>query len=234
MISRILNIFGIIILILLSSMICYSKSTFSGERLREACIEYIKIMTDENVKYLIAIDIPDQDFDSDDISANCTAKPNSLKGNTYITIEFSENSRVVRKINVPVKVEIFAKLPVANKFIKQNSSIKEEDFTLETVDISNYSEKELIDSYYIIGFNAKKNINAGTAIVKSMIDYGGGIKKGDKISIIVRSGCVTVKSDGIAVNDAEIGESVRVKRDKAGSILTGIAGIDKTVVIDNY
>ena len=102
------------------------------------------------------------------------------------------------------------------------------------VDISNYSEKELIDSYYIIGFNAKKNINAGTAIVKSMIDYGGGIKKGDKISIIVRSGCVTVKSDGIAVNDAEIGESVRVKRDKAGSILTGIAGIDKTVVIDNY
>ena len=232
--SDISKVFIIFILILMSSMVCYSKSTFSGSRLREACIEYIKGMTDDNAKISVSIDIPDQNFDSDDITANCTARPNTLKGNTYLTIEFSEDSRIIRKLNVPVKVEIFAEIPVAKKFIKQKSEFKEEDIEFEPVDISNYSDDELVDIYSVIGFNAKKNINAGSTIVKSMIDFGGGIKKGDKITILVRLGLVSVKSEGIAVNDAEIGETVRVKREKAGSILTGIAGIDKMVYIDSY
>lgn len=225
----------IIILLFTVSVSGNAKSTFSGERLRKACIEYIESQLGPDAKIAVSEGIQLQEFDSDDITANCTYKPGSLKGNTYLTIEFSENSKIIRRINVPVRITIFAELPVALKSIRQNQVINQEDVKLENVDISGFTDSDLLDISYVVGFSAKRTISQGSVITKGLVDFGTGIKRGDKVLIMVQSGSVIVKSEGIALTDAEIGQNIRVQREKNGNTITGVAGIDKVVFISsNY
>jgi flagella basal body P-ring formation protein FlgA len=230
--NKLSTILGIIFFVLMATVnLTFAKSTFSGERLREACLEYIQSVVNEDSEINVSSNIQAVEFSDDDITAQCVASAGSLRGNCYITIEFLKDAKLIRRMNVPVQVKIFALVPVAFTNIKGGGEFTENNIKIERKEVTNIKSDDVINQDYVFGQSAKRNVNNGMIITKSMLDMGFGIKRGEKVVIVAVSGAISVKSMGVALNDAEVGQDIRVKRDGINAVLTGTVSENKQVLI---
>ena len=134
-------------------------------------------------------------------------------------------------MNVPVQVKIFALVPVAVTNIKSGGAFSENNIKIERKEVTNIKRDDVITQNYAFGLFTKRNVNIGMIITKSMLDMGFGIKRGEKVVIVAVSGAISVKSMGVALNDAEVGQDIRVKRDGINTVLNGTVSENKFVII---
>lgn len=230
------SILFIIMITIFSGINVFAESNFSGERLKSACIEFLQKKVSGDLNISVTKIIEDQNFVESGVVARCYANVNHYRGNFFITLEFSLNDRVIRRIDVPVKVQIFRQVPIALNSISRGSTIKETDIIKERKDISGYNDSELISFYEVIDSKAKSNISKGAVITKHFLQESNIINRGDRVIIIVQSGAVQIRTTGVALQDGSFGETIRVRRDGiAGSssskTLQGNVTQDGTVII---
>lgn len=227
------------IALLLAVSICLTVSAeaqayFSGERLRQAVISYAEKTVGKDAEVLVALRIPDQGFQESGVSAKCSGSKESLRGATNVAIEFSVSGRVVRRIQVPVQVKIYRDVAVATSTIGYSSPLSKQQFTIERRDVTAYPENDLLSPDDISGTTARRSIQKGSVITRSSITEAGGVRRGMSATIIVQAGSVIIRTRGSVLNDATLGETVRVMREGTNSIITGILQENNTVYIGNF
>jgi len=209
----------------------FSQSSFSGERLKQACIDYIYDKVGNDAEISISSKIDDQKFTASGVIAKLRGEENSLKGNTNVAIEFLLDDKLVKRVQVPVRIKLWKEVPVAKESIHRGEVITEEDLLLEKKDITNFSNSEIVAFEEILNSKAKRNISESSIITSSFIEKGNMINKGDKVQLVVQTGNIRIQAFGEALQDAGENDMLRVRREGTKTILQGRVASDGTVII---
>lgn len=201
---------------------------FSAKTLRFAVERFLRSHLESTDSYTISESISDQVFDESGITARCDASTESLRGNTRIPIVFVKNESVVRRIYVPARITRMRMTPVITRSLRKGDILQESDVEEKLTDVT-YQNGECASEY--IGKRANYSLNKGTVLMSEHVVSGSGIQRGDVVTLNVTSGSVVIRTSGVALDDAIVGQTVRVRRQDSSIVLTGTAIENKTVTL---
>ena len=164
-----------------------------------------------------------------DISGNSKLiKVNCIGENPWQFIVRNKIDKNRKKVKAKIdKHQVFAL-----KKTKYKGSIILED------DLITFSKKNdrrnifITDKSDIIGKKLKKSVKNNVALKFNNLEEDWMIEKNAIVTLVNNKKFVTIKEEGIALNDANFMEKVRVKNLKSGKIIMGYAENKKKVIIN--
>jgi flagella basal body P-ring formation protein FlgA len=228
-----LNISWIIVMLtILYGNNLLAKSSFSGSRLKNACLSYISNLVDKDSDVRIS-EIDDQFFEETGVIARCDARAKSLRGNTYVALEFLDHQeKLIRRLEVPVNIKIYKDVPTAVYTLQKGKILKINDITYNKMDVTYLDENKILGIEKIVGKKVNRQINKGEVISANYLENEVLVNRGGKVNIIVQSGAVSIRTSGVALQDASIGDNIRVQREGSRQSLQGKVYDDGTVYIN--
>ena len=132
----------------------------------------------------------------------------------------------VEKNNSKKKVNVLA----FKNSKKSGTIIDEEDIIIIKKRVNN--KKDLVENKIdLVGKRLKKSINSNRPIYHSNLEKDWLIKKNSTIMIENKIGNITVKDRGIALENADFMDVLKVKNVKSGKIIYGFAENEKKKVV---
>ena len=120
------------------------------------------------------------------------------------------------KIHIPVKVEAYTQVLVANRPIVRNSMIERTDLQFARQDIGRYHVGVFTNPDDLVGMVAKRSIRHDAVITTRMVKAKRLIKRGDSITIIAVSNGLKIRTTGEALMDGRLGQVIKVKNNRSG------------------
>lgn len=111
-----------------------------------------------------------------------------------------------------VRVEVYKNVLVAKNKIIKKQAIKESDLDLMLREVSLYPHKYFSDREMIVGKVAGVNIPKGAVLLEWMVKENPVVARGSQVKILARTGDITVWSEGMALEDGQVGETIAVRR----------------------
>ncbi|MCX6155581.1 MAG: flagellar basal body P-ring formation chaperone FlgA [Candidatus Kapabacteria bacterium] len=206
-----------------------SESRFSAAKLEKAINQYIMKNVAPDADIIVNKRLVDHVFEEDDVKARCVANPETLRGMCNVRIEFYNTEKIIKKIDIPVRVKIIKEVPVSLRSLQVGSLISQQDLTLQKMDITQYSKESLQTKDALIGATVGRTIPKGWIVSSDYLKAPSIIKRGEKVTISVIQGAVRIRASAVAMQDASVGGTLKVKRE--GSILQGTVATDGTIII---
>ena len=128
------------------------------------------------------------------------------------------------------RVAGFAKFVVMTKSLQTGEIIGADDVRLVSRD-ANPGVGYFRDINDVVGRKAKRAININQIIRTRHLELDYAIQKDQSVIIESKIGLVTVVSAGIAVNEAQLGELVKVKNSTSGLVVEGVVISEKKIRI---
>jgi flagella basal body P-ring formation protein FlgA len=143
---------------------------------------------------------------------------NEIKKNNTVRITCSRKEKPYR-INVNVSVNILRKIIVAADNIPRGSVITrdmlDKTYVSETANMASLITEENL----ILGTKTRKDLKAGEAIKISDFCI---IAKGDTVTIIAQSKNLSIKTQGIALEEGRLNDQIQIKNIKTQKVITGV------------
>lgn len=133
--------------------------------------------------------------------------------------------------NVFGTVYEMAQIPVPKRLISAGDVITADDLEWQAVHLSRLSGNSLTDAEQLVGRMAKRPLKAGQILRQSDVAVSPVIHKNDLIRLVVKTGQMTLSVQGKALQDAALGQSVRVVNVNSNRQLTGTVIDAGTVAI---
>jgi len=125
-------------------------------------------------------------------------------------------------IYVAARIDIYGPVLVARQPLARGSTIQETDLEPVERNLSNLPYGYYTDSQSIAGQLAKRNITAATVITPQMLQAPKLVKRGQRVTLIVETGPLKIRSTGKAMSDGKSGDLVSVKSDGSLRVVDGI------------
>ncbi len=226
------NIIKILIFLFLVNDYSFAKSSFSQERLEEACFDFVRDLVSQDTKVNLVQRVETQSFDEDGVKARIVSPNNKLAGISPINIEFSVDDKVIRISKVYFKISEYKLVPIATHLIKAGTVLSENDITLSKELLTQSTIEDFAEIKDLIGKTVGNSITKNQQINKSMITKSFKVVKGNKVKVVVESDGVQIATIGTALNDAQEGETIRVQREEGKQILQGKVGSDGNIILN--
>ena len=133
--------------------------------------------------------------------------------------------------NVFGTVYEMAQIPVPNRLISAGDVIAADDLEWQAVHLTRLSGNSLTDAEQLVGRMAKRPLKAGQILRQSDVAVSPVIRKNDLIRLVVKTGQMTLTVQGKALQDAALGQTVRVVNTNSNRQLTGTVIDAGTVAI---
>ncbi|WP_119301938.1 flagellar basal body P-ring formation chaperone FlgA [Dongia deserti] len=133
--------------------------------------------------------------------------------------------------NVFGTVYEMAQIPVPKRLISAGETIVAEDLEWQAVHLTRLSGNSLTDAEQLIGRMAKRPLKAGQILRQSDVAVSPVIRKNDLIRLVVKTGQMTLSVQGKAMQDAALGQSIRVINVNSNRQLSGTVIDAGTVAI---
>ncbi|OGC06729.1 flagella basal body P-ring formation protein FlgA [candidate division WOR-1 bacterium RIFOXYD2_FULL_36_8] len=136
---------------------------------------------------------------------------------THMIIPFvvSSNKVDLGKEYLQVDIGIFKNIVVAKKKIMKGSIVSAEDIGLENKNVSSLQQNYYASMKDVLTKVAKGNISEGAILYSWMLKLKPVIAKGEKVTILVPVETLLVEAFGIALEDGQTGDIIKVKRDNS-------------------
>lgn len=134
------------------------------------------------------------------------------------------------KIYLPVTVSAYAKVMVAKHAIAPNSAIRKSDISWVKRDISSLGYGYL-NSMSENGYKSRRSIAQGAVLTPNMVTAASIVSKGQRVNLRSKNGVVQVSMQGQALENAALGERIRVKNLSSGKQIEGIVESPHEVLI---
>lgn len=144
-----------------------------------------------------------------------------LPGNVSVAVRC--NSAKPWKIYLQATVKAFQLIYISHRPIAKGTPIKSSDIVLARRNITALNDNYLTDISNIEGHIAKRSIRKNEVIKPFYLLKSKLIKRGEQVSIIAETSGISVRMKGKAMNDASIGDRVKVKNNNSNRIIEGIA-----------
>jgi flagellar basal body P-ring formation protein FlgA len=168
--------------------------------------------------------LPDKiEFQEDGIQMNVSeGSLNYMKGNITIPLEFSIDSKIIKRKYFSLKVRTFDSIYVARKYLKQNELISLDDLDIVWMETTYMNSQEVINFTSCSGKRIIKFFNKGQPLLLNFIDNLPIIEKGKDVRIMVKVNNIVIYSRGIARQDGKIGDKILVENSTSGSVIKAI------------
>ena len=207
-------------------------STISGYEIKSLIEKWLeKQGVQANVNILESLRYPacePENIIINDISGNSKLiKVNCIGDNPW---QFIVRNKV-NKLQSNTKNKQLSNFYALKNFKEKGSIIKEKDLII--IKRKN-SQRNLFISEKadIVGKKLKKSVNSNQLLKRSNLEKDWLIKKNSQVTIINNKSFVTIKEDGLAMNDANYMDMIKVKNIKSGKVIVGYAKNEKKVILN--
>lgn len=147
--------------------------------------------------------------------ASCS-KPLSLKKNGNklmgrISIAVRCEGNKPWKIFVPVAIKAYRMVVTAAVPLARNQSLEPELLKLTEKDVSRLNQGYFSSIAEVKGKLLSRSLQLSGILQPNMVIEPIMIKRGDEVMIIAKTGSLSVKSAGVAINDGRLGQQIQVK-----------------------
>lgn len=147
------------------------------------------------------------------------------RGRFPMRVELYRNGALADKGSVSLDVRLKADLPVPVRNIKRYEILTADMFTLKRFDVTSLTEKVLTDCSHLEGCRAKHNLIAGRHVSMSRIENMPVVEKGATVAIIGKSRLFEIRARGVALQNGNIGQTIKVKNiDSRKIVAARVAG----------
>lgn len=141
-------------------------------------------------------------------------------GNQTIGVKCS--SPVAWTVYVPVKVKVMKMVVVANRPLSSNQLITASDIKLQKLDIGGLQHGYLNDAQLVVGQQLKYPVSMGTVIKPNTLQAQKIVHRGEQIMLVATTGRMEIRMSGTALDDATLGQRVKVKNSTSKRIVEGV------------
>ena len=207
-------------------------STISGYEIKSLIEKWLeKQGVEANVNILESLKYPacePENIIINDISGNSKLiKINCIGNNPW---QFIVRNKV-NKLKSKTKNKQLSNFYALKNFKEKGSIIKEKDLIIVTRK-NNQRNVFISDKSDIVGKKLKKSVNSNQLLKHSNLQKDWLIKKNSLVTIINNKTFVTIKEDGLAMNDANYMDMIKVKNVKSGKVIVGYAKNEKKVILN--
>jgi flagella basal body P-ring formation protein FlgA len=147
--------------------------------------------------------------------ASCS-KPLNLKKNGSkligrISIAVRCEGNKPWKIYVPVTIKAYRMVVTAAEPLARNQSLEPTLLKLTEKDVSRLNQGYFSSIAEVKGKQLIRSVQLGAILKPNMVKEPIIIKRGDVVMIIAKTGALSVKSAGVALNDGRLGQQIQVK-----------------------
>ena len=207
-------------------------STISGYEIKSLIEKWLEKQGEEaNVNILESLKYPACEPNNiiiNDISGNSKLiKVNCIGDNPW---QFIVRNKV-NKLQSNTKNKQLSNFYALKNFKEKGSIIKEKDLII--IKRKNSQRNLFIsDKTDIVGKKLKKSVNSNQLLKRSNLQKDWLIKKNSLVTIINNKSFVTIKEEGLAMNDANYMDMIKVKNIKSGKVIVGYAKNEKKVILN--
>jgi flagella basal body P-ring formation protein FlgA len=133
--------------------------------------------------------------------------------------------------NVFGTVYEMAQIPVPRRLISAGETISAGDLEWQPVHLTRLTGSSLTDTEQLIGRMAKRPLKAGQILRQSDVAISPAIRKNDLIRLVVKTGQMTLSVQGKAMQDAALGQTIRVINVNSNRQLSGTVVDAGTVAV---
>ncbi|MEN6582626.1 MAG: flagellar basal body P-ring formation chaperone FlgA [Armatimonadota bacterium] len=131
------------------------------------------------------------------------------RGVNTVMVDVQRDGRTVASVSTPVMVKSVAQVLIATSPIRQGEALTASNTALEQREVTNIPDAVGQDSE-ATQWIARRSIKPGCIIVSSDVVLPPTVKKGDSVSLVVRCGNITLRTNGEVKQDGRVGDTVRV------------------------
>jgi flagella basal body P-ring formation protein FlgA len=124
-----------------------------------------------------------------------------------------------------------AQIPVPKRLISAGETISAEDLEWQPVQLTRLTGNSLTDAEQLIGRVARRPLKAGQILRQSDVAVSPVIRKNDLIQLVVKTGQMTLSVQGKALQDAALGQTIRVINVNSNRQLSGTVVDAGTVAV---
>ncbi|MFN3880244.1 MAG: flagellar basal body P-ring formation chaperone FlgA [Nitrincola lacisaponensis] len=147
-----------------------------------------------------------------------------------ITLPFSSGQRITARVNchspvwslfVTAQVRQLMDVIVTNRPLPRNSRISASDIRLSEQDVIRMSGDYFVRLEDVIGQQVRRPIGNDQVITSRMIETALAVTRGAQVSIEARRGSLVIRTPGIALEDGQLGQQIRVRNEQSGTEVRG-------------
>lgn len=204
------------LLLCILTMLDGNRTTVSTEEIRTAVERYLHenlpaasvVMTEIEYKSLPAdIVIPDGPHTVRVAPKQATM----LKGRVGLPVEIVRNGKVHTTILCSVNIRTFEEVYVAVRPLGKNEPLDPSLFVLQRIETTEM-EDAVTAGTSLLGLRTKRMLNERSALRRSAVEPAPAVRRDQLVSMLVRSGTVTIGASGVAKDDGAVGEIIPVQR----------------------
>ncbi|MCZ6566557.1 MAG: flagellar basal body P-ring formation chaperone FlgA [Gammaproteobacteria bacterium] len=132
-------------------------------------------------------------------------------------------------IYVPVTIQLYRDIIVANRPLPQNRIITMEDFRMEHIDINRLSGAYITEPDLVIGKQMLRPLQLSRPILSNMLKAPVLIRRGERVILLAKSNTFEVRMEGKAMKDGAVGEKIRVRNLRSKRIIEGRVNKDGSI-----
>lgn len=155
---------------------------------------------------------------------------------TQLGQQSGQNQAVVGRVNVrvecqgsvpwskyvPVLVRVFAPVLMSTRPLARGDVLGATDVELAEADLSTLRQSYLQDSTLAIGMEVKRALPANTVIGREALAQPLLIKRGDTVVMSAKSGPVTIRQQGVAMQNGELGAQIPVRNSNSDIVVRAV------------
>ena len=142
-----------------------------------------------------------------------------LSGNVTIPVGIVSENKVVKKVYVSVKIQIFDSVYVTKKSINQYQTFTSENIEKKWMEVTGFEEQVIKHEDEILDKRTTRYISDGKLITLNNIENLPIIKSGQPITIVSRVNSVVISVYGVAKEDGKKGQIIAVENSSSNAKL---------------
>lgn len=125
-------------------------------------------------------------------------------------------------VYVPVKVKVLKPVLVAAKPLAAHTTLSKEDVRMQVMDIAELRHGFLESANAVEGQQLRYPLAVGAVIPPRGLKQEKVVRRGEQIILVAAMGGMEVRMNGTAMEDASVGDKVKVKNSSSQRIVEGI------------
>lgn len=118
-------------------------------------------------------------------------------------------------------VAIFDRVVVANRFLAKGTVLSAADLQLERRELSALPSGYETTPDHLLGKQVRYGLPAGTVVTSPTVKAAPLVNQGETVTLVIRQGGMEVRSSGVALSGADLGERVRVRNEASKRVIEG-------------
>jgi len=151
-------------------------------------------------------------------------------GNTSLTIRCK--TPVNWQIHLPVRVDLYDDIAVSKSPLMKGQSIQRAQITFQKKKISSLQQGYFRRSDSLDDFIVKRNLPSSTILTSAIMEPKLMVASGQRVTIVLKVDGLQIKSTGLALQSARLGQIIKVKNTSSDKIIEGIVSSQGVVNVN--